>query len=149
MTTHATISFDMPEGFKDSTTVSIERPIPVDQNGKAIPGAKAYPLSMTISRDVVGKAPGPVPYLQNKINQIRGQLQDFKLEYCKEETVGSYKCAKAQFSFVSYFQLQQLVYVFFIDDALMSATLTTTEPGIEEGWEVLTKLVSTIKLTDK
>lgn len=147
--THATIDLEMPEGFTDSTTVSLERPIPLDKNGKALPGAKGYPLSVTINRDVVGKAPGAVPYLQNKINQIRGQLQDFNLDFCKEEKVGPYTCAKAHFSFVSYFQLEQLIYVFFIGDALMTATLTTTQPGIEEGWEVLTNIVAGLKLTDK
>lgn len=147
--THATIDFEMPDGFVDSTAVSLERPVPLDKNGHPVPGAKGYPLSITVNRDVVGKAPAPLPYLQNKINQIRTQLEEFKLDYCKEEQVGPYKCAKAHFSFVSYFQLEQLVLVFFIGDALMTATLTTTEPGIEEGWAVLTKLVTELKLTDK
>ncbi len=147
--THATIDFDMPEGFNDATTVSLEKPVPLDKNGRPLPGAKGYPLSITIGRDVVGKAPAPVPYLQNKINQIRPQLENFKLDFCQEAQVGPYSCAKAHFSFVSYFQLEQLIYVFFIGDALMTATLTTIEPGIEEGWQVLAKVVESIKLTDK
>lgn len=147
MTTRATygpLSFEMPEGFVDDTTVAIAKPLrmvdgkPTDPDG--------YPLNLTITRDKVGSAPDPLRYLQVKLGQLRPALQQYKQGLVEATTVNEHPAARAQFSFVAHFALEQLVLVWFAHDDLVTATLTTTELGVEQGWQVISQVAASVEL---
>ena len=145
MRTHyGPLSFEVPAGFADQSTISLIKGIEFKE-GKAV-DAEGFPLSITVARDEVGNAPRPELYLQHKITQLRTRLAQFELSFLEEGEVGDHPAARAQFSFVAQFKLLQLVLVWFVGEELIAVTLTTTEPGIDVGWQTLEQFSATVEL---
>ncbi len=132
---HGGVAFELPEGFVDQTAVSLVRP-----------ASQAYPMSVTLTLDLVGGAPGPLVYLKLKLEQLRPSLQGYKLRSCEATQVGAHPGARAEFSFEAPPELCQLVLVFFAGPKLACLVLSTLPDGVSEGWRIIDRLASTIDL---
>lgn len=144
--TYPCMSFELPEGFEDQSSIQIARPIAVDAQGRAL-AADTYPLSIALNRDHKGKAPSPTLYLKAKLAQLQAQLPQFQSVEERGSEVAGLPAARAHFTFVAKFQLAQLVLVWFVDDTVVTATLSTTPAGVTEGWQVLDALAETIDVS--
>src|SRR5688572_13053874 len=105
---HGDIAFELPPGFADQTAVQLFRE------------TKEYPLSVTLTLDRVGEAPGPLPYLRAKLEALRPGLPEYKLVSCEAAKVGAHEAARAHFTFEAPPELSQLVVVFFAGKKLVS-----------------------------
>ncbi len=143
--THGDVSFELPEGFRDESTIVISRPVSLNAKGVQL-DENAYPLSLSLVHDEVARAPGPLAYLQLKLNQLRQSLGQFEVASCEAAEVGGHAAARAQFSFVAQFELHQLVLVWFVAERSYTVTLTTTRRGIEEGWQQLDAFVASLRI---
>ena len=142
--TYGPLTFMMPDGFQDDSTIAISRPLELKGSKPADPDG--YPINLTINRDKVGQAPNPLRYLEVKLQQLRSALQQFELDFVETTTISEHEAARARFDFVAHFALTQLVYVWFAGEDLLTTTLTTTAAGVEEGWRVLRQVSESITL---
>jgi hypothetical protein len=130
-----TFSFESPAGFTVQASVTLTRP-----------GAKPQPpLGVTLTQDQVGQLQSPLAFLEGKLSQLREHLQRYALVSCEASTVGTHRAAKAQFTFVAEVELVQLVLVWFMGETLMTATVTTTAPGVADGWAALDAVATSVR----
>jgi len=138
--TYGSVSFESPEGFANQTMISLMRESA--GNGEA----DDYPISITVQHGKVGDEQGsPLAYLEDKLGQLSKQLNQYELSLSEETKVGDHSAARAHFSFVNQFKLEQLLLIWFQGEHLFAATVSTLPAGVEESWEVLTKLAASFE----
>tara|TARA_B100000959_G_C14525353_1_gene437172 strand:- start:10 stop:441 length:432 start_codon:yes stop_codon:yes gene_type:complete len=138
--TYGDVSFESPEGFQNQTMISLMR----ESAGKA--GDDDYPISITVQHGKIAEGDaGPLTYLEGKLEQLAKQLNQYELNGSEETTVGECTAAKAHFSFVNQFKLEQLLLIWYQGDNLFAATVSTLPAGVEESWEVLNKLAASFE----
>lgn len=139
---YGTLSLEAPEGFRDQSTIQLLRDVRI-VDGK--PDPEDFPVSFTLNRDKVGKAPEPLLYLKSKLAQLKPRLAQYREDFSEKTEVEGHAAAKAQFTFVAEFELVQLVLVWFAGDDLFTGTVTTTKPGVREAWRILESIVRTVR----
>ena len=138
--TYGDVSFECPAGFANQTMISLMR----ESAGQG--GDEDYPISITVQHGKVGDEQGsPLAYLEDKLGQLSKQLNQYELALSEETTVGDHPAAKAHFSFVNQFKLEQLLLIWFQGDHLFAATVSTLPAGVDESWDVLGTLAASFQ----
>jgi len=142
---HGGLSLEVPVGFRDQSTIQLMRDART-VGGK--PDPRDFPISYTLTRDRVGKAPDPLLYLKSKLVQLKPRLSRYHEELCEKTELAGHPAARARFTFVAEYELVQLVLVWFAGDDLLTATVTTTRAGVDEAWKALEEISRTVRVDE-
>ena len=134
------VSFECPAGFANQTMISLMR----ESAGKA--EDEDYPISITVQHGKVGEdQSSPLAYLEDKLEQLSKQLNQYELHSSEDTTVNEHPAAKAHFSFFNQFKLEQLLLIWFQGEHIFAATVSTLPAGVDESWAILGTLAASFQ----
>ncbi|MGD8370883.1 MAG: hypothetical protein PVF76_07720 [Syntrophobacterales bacterium] len=106
----------------------------------------AYPVTLTLNTFVAHLAGSALDYLRNTSEVLKKHFKGFQTDFCEEDTVGEFRAARAQSSYVTNFRIFQLHIVWLARGLLVTATMTVPESGVEKGWADLRSFVESVIL---
>jgi hypothetical protein len=107
---------------------------------------EAYPASISLTTNMSMIHGRPLEHLRRTEQVLQRYFNDFKIDFCKKDTVGEFAAARAQSSFATNFRLYRLNFAWLADQELATATMTVAESGTEKGWIDLRRFVDSIRL---
>jgi hypothetical protein len=106
----------------------------------------AYPVTLTLNTFVAHFTVSALDYLRRASEELERHFADFRTDFCKDDTVGEFPAARAQFSHVSNFRIYQLHFAWLVNAMLVTATMTVTESGSARGWTDLRNFVESVTI---
>jgi hypothetical protein len=106
----------------------------------------AYPVTLTLNTFVAYFTVSALDYLRRASEELEKHFADFRTDFCKDDTVGEFPAARAQFSHVSNFRIYQLHFAWLVNAMLVTATMTVTESGSARGWTDLRNFVESVTI---
>lgn len=106
---------------------------------------EAYPASITLTTNTSMIHGRPLEHLRRTEQMLQRYFNDFKIDFCENDTVGAFAAARAQSFFVTNFRLFRLNFAWLADQDMATATMTVAESGTEKGWIDLRRFIESIR----
>jgi hypothetical protein len=104
----------------------------------------AYPTMLTLTTPGVSSGTSPLSFLHDTGEVLKNHLAGFRMDFCKNDMVGKFPAARAQFSFSTNFRIFRLDFAWLVDEMMATSTMTLTESGVENGWTHLRRFVESV-----